>query len=103
MPASRNLVASHLYKYVNWMQDVEGWRIELAYVRDREGHEVDFLLLQNRKPWVLIEAKLSAAAPDPSLAYFRSRLGVDLAFQVTAGREAGRDMVPAVRFLAGLP
>jgi hypothetical protein len=31
---------------------------DLMYVRTRDGRETDFLILRNRQPWCLIEAKL---------------------------------------------
>jgi len=37
---------------------VEGVKAELRYFRDTVGHEVDFILLRNSKPWIAIEAKL---------------------------------------------
>jgi predicted AAA+ superfamily ATPase len=98
-----SLVGSHLLKLCHWLADVEGVRVDLHYVRDREKREVDFLLVKERKPWVLVEAKVSDQSPSPALAYFRSRLGVPFAFQVVAQGEARRDVVPAGRFLAGLP
>jgi hypothetical protein len=98
-----NLVASHLLKYVHWLQDVEGYAIDLRYVRDREKREVDFLLLRDGKPWVLVEAKVSDLAASPALAYFRERLHTAAAFQVVGGMEGRRDVVPAVRLFAALP
>jgi len=46
--------------------------MELRYVRDREKHEVDFLLVKDGKPWVLVEAKVSASGPPSSLYYFKT-------------------------------
>lgn len=98
-----NLVASHLLKLCHWMSDVEGHRIELRYVRDREQREVDFLLVKDRKPWVLVECKSTANASSASLDYFQQRLKVPHAYQVVADGEAMRDVVPATRLLAALP
>jgi len=98
-----NLVASHLLKYVHWLHDVEGHRVDLRYVRDREKREVDFLLVRDGKPWVLIEAKLGEQAATPSLAYFRAKLKVPFAFQVTGSGQALKDVIPAARLLSGLP
>ena len=77
--------------------------MELRYLRDREKREVDFLLLRERKPWVLVEARLGELRPAPALEYFRRRLAVPFAFQVVAGTEARKDVVPAARFFASLP
>jgi predicted AAA+ superfamily ATPase len=102
-PRFENLVACHLLKLCHWLEDVDGVRSELRYVRDREKREVDFLLVRERRPWVLIEARLSDLRPSPALEYFRERLRVPFAFQVVAGREARKDVVPAARLFAGLP
>ena len=102
-PRFENLVAGHLLKLCHGMQDVEGRRLELRYVRDREKREVDFLLLEDGKPWLLVEAKSGSAPLDRSLAYFRDRLGVPHAIQVNGAGKAGKGTVPAARFLASLP
>jgi hypothetical protein len=102
-----NLVASHLLKLCHFLEDAEGHPTELRYLRDREGREVDFLVMAGRKPWFLVEAKLSETRVDPAVVLFKERLGVPWAYQVTL--EGGRDfvqdgvrVVPASRFLGGL-
>ena len=71
-PAARfeNLVASHLLKFVHFLQDVQGYAIELYYIRDRPGHETDFLVTASGRPWFAVEAKLTETTIDPSLRYF---------------------------------
>ena len=39
-----NLVAVHLLKFCHFIEDREGYRVELRYLRDRDGREVDFLV-----------------------------------------------------------
>jgi predicted AAA+ superfamily ATPase len=102
-----NLVASHLLKLCHFLEDTEGHPTELRYLRDREGREVDFLVMAGRKPWFLVEAKVSDTRVDPSIVLYKKRLGVPWAYQVTL--EGGRDfiqdgvrVVPASRFLGGL-
>ena len=102
-----NLVASHLLKMCHTLEDCEGFSVELSYLRDRDGREVDFLVLADSKPWFAVEAKLSDATVDPSLRYFRDRLKIPFSFQVV--RNGGRDVVrdgirvlPASTFLAGI-
>ncbi|MBI2899627.1 MAG: ATP-binding protein [Planctomycetes bacterium] len=97
-----NCVAGHLLKLVHWLQDAEGIAADLRYVRDREKREVDFLLLKDRRPWVLVEAKLGETRPSPALGYFRDRLNVPHAVQVVARGAEGREVVPAARWLAAL-
>lgn len=77
--------------------------MELCYVRDREQREVDFVVLRDRKPWLLVEAKESEGTQSPALRYFRERLGARYAVQVIRSGEGRRDVVPAERWLAALP
>ncbi|OGH58103.1 MAG: hypothetical protein A3G34_16485 [Candidatus Lindowbacteria bacterium RIFCSPLOWO2_12_FULL_62_27] len=97
-----NFVASHLLKFCHWLEDIEGIRAEVRYVRDREKREVDFLILKESKPWVLIESKLKRHK-DGRLDYFRRKLRVPHAYLVTADRTAYKDSIPAARLLASLP
>jgi len=108
-PAARfeNMVALHLLKFCHALQDLEGYNVDLYYLRDRAGHEVDFLVTFDRKPWFAVEAKLAETAIDPSLRYFRDRLRIPWVYQVV--REATRDVVdggircvPAATFLETL-
>jgi hypothetical protein len=43
-PRFENLVALHLLKLCHYLQDHEGFDVDLTYVRDRAGREVDFLV-----------------------------------------------------------
>jgi uncharacterized protein len=69
-----NLAAMHLRKLCELWTDLGHGDFDLAYVRDKEKREVDFLLLESRKPWLLVEAKLSDTQPAPALGYFAERL-----------------------------
>jgi hypothetical protein len=69
-----NLVALHLLKLCHAWTEWGFGEYALHYVRDREKREVDFLITESRKPYALVEAKLSASDPDPSLLYFAERL-----------------------------
>jgi predicted AAA+ superfamily ATPase len=106
-PRFENLIALHLLKFCHYLQDRDGFQVELRYLRDRAGREVDFLATLDRKPWFAVEAKLSEAAIDPSLLHFRDRLKVPFAYQVVL--QATRDFVqdgvrclPAAKFLSAL-
>jgi hypothetical protein len=82
-----NLVASHLLKWVHFRQDTEGSDLELRYFRDRDGREVDFVVVEGRRPLLLVECKWSDAEVDRSLRYMRQRFPGADAWQVSA---AGR-------------
>ncbi|MBN1962068.1 MAG: ATP-binding protein [Deltaproteobacteria bacterium] len=108
-----NLIATHLWRAIDWAADVEGERLQLRYFRHREGHEVDFVLLKEHKPWIAIKAKLSDCELAPSLRYFVERVQPNYAFQVVLNAKNERRLpdigrtkvriVSATRFLANLP
>lgn len=102
-----NLVASHLLKFVHWLEDAHGYRAELFYLRDTEGRETDFLVTIKRKPWFAVEVKNSDDKVSPALDYFRRRLKIPYAYQVTG--ESGKDfmqnnirVISADKFLSAL-
>jgi hypothetical protein len=108
-PAARfeNLMALHLLKFCHALQDRDGYGVDLWYLRDRAGREVDFLVTLDGRPWFAVEARLSEGPVDPSLRYFRDRLRIPWAYQVAL--EGSRDTldggvrcVPASRFLSAL-
>ncbi len=82
-----NLTALHLRKLVDAWTDRGYGEFDLHYVRDREKREVDFLITERRKPYALIEAKLSASDIDPSLRYFSQRLQPRYTVQVVRNAE----------------
>jgi len=69
-----NLVATHLLKELQFLEDSTGDRWQLGYVRDKEKREVDFVTVCNGVVEELIEAKWADATPSPHLAYFAERL-----------------------------
>jgi len=106
-PRFENLVALHLLKFCHYLEDRDGHPVALQYLRDREGREVDFLVTHKGRPWFAVEAKLSATEVDPALRYFRDRLKIPWAYQVTFEDEhdfveADVRVCPASRFLAAL-
>ena len=83
-PRFENFVACHLLKWVHWRQDIEGEDLELRYLRDRDGHEVDFVVTTGRKPQLLVECKWSDAPVARSLRYFKRKFPQVEAWQVSA-------------------
>lgn len=82
-PGSRaeTFCACHLLKAVEGWTDLGLGSFELRYVRDRQQHEVDFLVLRDEKPWFLVEAKLGDDRLSPSLARFQAQTGCAHALQ----------------------
>lgn len=78
-----NLVASHLYKAVQFWTDKGFGDYALYYLRDKDGREVDFLVTKNKKPWFIVEAKNSGhKAISRWLYYYQEKLNVPYAFQI---------------------
>jgi uncharacterized protein len=77
-----NLVASHLLKRIQFLEDLYGDKYELNYLRDKNGHEVDFVILKNNKPVCLIEVKYNDKTRSKSLFYFKERLHIDHCVQL---------------------
>ncbi len=71
-----NAVAGHLFKAAQYWTDQGVANVEVQFIRDREGREVDFLLLQNSRPWFLVECKVAETSFSHSLAYYSNKLGI---------------------------
>lgn len=102
-----NLVASHLLKLTHLLNDAEGYKTGLYYLRDRDQREVDFLMTVNAKPWFAVEVKLRDTAVAGTLAYFQERLKIPFAYQVvrTPGVQKSRrniSVISADHFLSAL-
>jgi predicted AAA+ superfamily ATPase len=79
---AETFVACHLLKAVEGWTDLGFGDFELRYLRDKQKREVDFLIVRDRKPWFLVEAKLSDAHLSASLAYYQQQTKASHAFQV---------------------
>jgi predicted AAA+ superfamily ATPase len=79
-----NLVASHLLKKIHFLEDRDGYRYELRYIRDKEGREVDFAIVKDGTIDELIEAKFADQNILPSLVYYAERLKPRRVTQVVA-------------------
>lgn len=78
-----NIVANHLLKAVHYWTDCGLGEYGLWFVRDKEKQEVDFLVSRNKKPWFLVEVKLSSKREiSKNLIYFQKKIGAKHAFQV---------------------
>ncbi len=84
-PRFENMVASHLLKLCHYVQDTEGHRMELRFLRDTDGREVDFVVLRDRKPLFAVEAKVADRGISPAMGYFRERVRIPAFYQVHLG------------------
>ncbi|MFN7903892.1 MAG: ATP-binding protein [Pseudobdellovibrionaceae bacterium] len=69
-----NLAALHLLKRNWFLEDTEGAKTRLCYLRDKKKHDVDFAVEFNGKLTHLIEIKKSDDSYNSSLNYFSERL-----------------------------
>ena len=79
-----NLIATHLLKKIHYLEDSTGFRWELKYIRDKEGREVDFVILKEGAIFALIEAKLSEEKISKSLKYYSEKLKPKHSLQIVA-------------------
>ncbi len=79
-----NMVALHLLKWVSYLEDTQGTDIELRYFRDIDGREVDFILVENKEPVMIVECKWSDTEISKGLKYFKTRFPNTQAWQVSA-------------------
>jgi len=69
-----NLVAASLLKRLHFLEDRDGYRYELRYIRDKEGREVDFAVLKEGALQELIEVKHADKSIARGLSYYARRL-----------------------------
>jgi len=103
--------ACHLLKAVEGWTELGLGHFALHYVRDKQQHEVDFLVVRDNKPWLLVEAKQREQQLSPDLEYFYRQLTCPHALQVVVDapfmnrdcfEERGPVVVPARTFLSQL-
>jgi predicted AAA+ superfamily ATPase len=96
-----NLVASHLLKLCHFIEDTEGYRMELRFLRDTDGREVDFVVIRDRKPLFAVEAKSGERDVSHAIRYFKERTAVPKWYQVHLGTKdavvAGVRLLPFAR------
>ncbi len=101
-----NLVANELLAMVHFEQDTKGRRIELCYLRNKDGDEIDFAIVEKDKVISMIEAKWSDDRPNPAFLKLRPKKATPLAFQLVAGLEEAKDcpcgvsLQPAAQWLS---
>ena len=105
-PRFENLVAAQLLKFCHWQEDVEGHRMELRFLRDTDGREVDFVVLKNRAPLFAVECKTGGKAVSPAIRYFAERTSIPAFYQVhqqdTYLQTGNITIVPFARFCRDL-
>lgn len=100
------MMAVHLLKRVHFLCDSEGRRLDLAYFRDSDKREVDFVVTEKNKPILFVEVKISDTDVSPHLRYLKRKFPTVPGFQVHyQGKKdffdagAGVRVIPAHQFL----
>ena len=109
---AETFVACHLLKAVDGWNDMGLGKFELGYLRDKEKHEVDFLVVRDGKPWFLAEVKQNDESISQTLQYYQDQIKAPFAFQVVVdadyvdadcfAKARGPLVVPARTFLSQL-
>jgi len=98
-PRFENLVASQLLKYCHWIEDTQGERMELRFLRDHQKREIDFVVLKNRKPLFAVECKSGEREPSSALVFFQERVKIPSIYQVHRGERDLTDAKTGIRVL----
>jgi len=79
-----NLVACHLLKACHFWTDTGHGQFDLFYLRDKEKHEIDFLIVRDGRPWLPVEVKLADEEPSANWPWFARFLPCQQALQLVA-------------------
>jgi len=105
-PRFENFIASHLLKYCHFLEDTEGFSMDLRFLRDTDKREVDFVVLKNGKPLFAVECKSGEKNINPSLFYFKERTQIPKFYQVHTGDKdyeiKGVRVLPVLEFIKEL-
>lgn len=82
-----NMVAGHLLKYCHFIEDTEGFKMELRYIRNVELKELDFVVIKENKPLFAVECKAGERQLSPHIQYFKDRLNIPKVYQVHLGQK----------------
>jgi predicted AAA+ superfamily ATPase len=101
-----NLVACALLKEIHRVQDVDGEVYDLNYIRNKDGHEIDFLINRKNRPVKLIEVKWRDASLSPNFKKFLvneplSRVQVTGELTQSKSFTGGERIEAAIDYLAG--
>lgn len=78
-----NLAALHLKKACDAWTDTAQGNFELRYLRDKNKREVDFAIIRDSKPWMLVECKSNEIEPSADLIYYSNILKPVYTIQLT--------------------
>jgi predicted AAA+ superfamily ATPase len=73
--------------------------MELTYLRDTDGREIDFVVLKDKKPMFAVECKTGEKSLSPYIRYFKERTNIPKFYQVHLGRKDFGDAATTGRVL----
>jgi hypothetical protein len=98
-PRFENLVACQLLKFCHFVEDTEGYRMELRFLRDTDKREIDFVVLKEGKALLAVECKSGEKSVNPCLFYFKARADIPRIYQVHKGtRDYEKDAIRVLPF-----
>jgi hypothetical protein len=106
-----NMVALELCRAVSGWNEMGYGRFSLNFIRTKDQQEVDFVLSDDNRPLLLVDARAQAQQPSAALMKFQAALQVP-AVQLVQAAEGYRRVfndgqsiliAPACQYLAGLP
>jgi predicted AAA+ superfamily ATPase len=112
-PAARfeNMVAMELWRAVRAWNDMGYGLFSLHFIKNKEKQEEDFLIANGRKPFLLIEAKLSDTQPSSELKKFQRTLKIPAVqltnegdrYRILSNEDQSILVAPAYQWLSQLP
>ena len=101
-PRFENFIASHLLKYCHFIEDTEGFSMELRFLRDTDKREIDFVVLKEGVPMFAVECKTGEKSISPAIFYFKERTDISDFYQVHQGtkdyKKNGVRVIPVETF-----
>jgi uncharacterized protein len=77
-----NLVASQLLKYCDFIEETQGYAMELRFIRDTDKREIDFVVMKDDQPILAVDCRLKDIAIGSSIPYFVERTAIPKFFIV---------------------
>ena len=99
-----NAVATALLRELHFFEDTTGRKGHLHYLRDKEKNEVDFLVVLENRPCLMVEVKTDDDHFSKSIFHFQKRLpgvrSIQVVYQLERRKSSGdADMIGVDEFL----
>jgi len=106
-----NMVAVELWRGVTQWNDLGYGKFSLHFIRNKEKQEVDFLIANGGRPFLLVEAKTSETHPSPALKKFQTALKIPAVqlllehegYKLISNDDQNILVAPAYQWLSQLP